>query len=165
MFRVPAQTLHTQSDNGRETDGLEEEGKVKHRESCVSILCDGWSEEDDTAGDKTEEHPTRPEITHQGNTEKSSERKGPLSASEELGSEYRIGIRASLDCPVDKETKNMSTTAADTRDTKQTWRLQLVPQRSRTEQMRHGRACIAERMAYQQPRHASPQLEIPCLHQ
>lgn len=91
---MAAEPAHAEGDDGRETDGLEEQGDVQHRHAGVLALGDGGGDEDDAGRQEGEEHPPWAYVPHDEDAEEAACREGALGAGEELRRQ-RVGGVAS----------------------------------------------------------------------
>ena len=97
-----AESAHTQRDDGRETDTLEEKRDVEHGHAGIALLADGGGDEDDATCEVEEEDPAGTDEFHDRGADEAAQRKGALGAGEEFGAQGGIGAGAGLDDVVDE---------------------------------------------------------------
>lgn len=102
---VAAQPAHAEGHDGREADGLEEEGDVEHRHARVLALGDGGPDEDDTHGQEDAEDDSGLDEVHKSNAHETADGEGALGTGEELRAEGGIGVGAGLGHVVDEVTE------------------------------------------------------------
>lgn len=74
------EAANAQRDDGRETDGLEEQGQHEHGEACVLPLGDGRAVEDDDAGEVEAEDPAGLHEFHQEGAAEAADCEATLGA-------------------------------------------------------------------------------------
>lgn len=77
---VAAQPAHAQRHDGREADGLEEEGDVEHRHARVLALGDRRPDKDDTHGEEDAEDDAGLDEVHKSNAHETADGEGALGA-------------------------------------------------------------------------------------
>lgn len=99
---VAAEPAHAQGHDGREADGLEEEGDVEHGDARVLPLGDGGPDKDDTGGEKDAKDDAGLDKVHQAHADETTHGEGALGAGEELRAQGRVGVAAGLGRVVDE---------------------------------------------------------------
>lgn len=77
---VAAETAHAEGHDGREADGLEEQGDVEHGHACVLALGDGGPDEDDTHGQEDAEDDAGLDEVHHAHADETADGEGALGA-------------------------------------------------------------------------------------
>lgn len=101
---VAAQPSHAQGHDGREADGLEEEGDVEHGHARVLALGDGGPDKDDTHGQEDAKDDAGLDKVHEAHADKTPHGEGALGAGQELRAEGGVGVCAGLGYVVDEVT-------------------------------------------------------------
>lgn len=89
---VAPQPPHAEGHDGREADGLEEEGDVEHGHARVLALGDGGPDKDDAGRKEDAEDDAGLDKVHEGDAGETAYREGALGAGEELRAEGRVGV-------------------------------------------------------------------------
>lgn len=101
---VAAEAAHAEGHDGREADGLEEEGDVEHRDTHVLAVGDGGRDEDDTGRQEDAEDDAGLDEVHQAHAHETADGEGTLGAGQELRAEGGVGVVAGFGRVVDEVT-------------------------------------------------------------
>lgn len=101
---VAAQAAHAERHDGREADGLEEQGDVEHRDARVLAVGDGGRDEDDTGRQEDAEYDAGLDEVHQAHAHETADGEGALGAGQELRAEGGVGVVAGFGRVVDEVT-------------------------------------------------------------
>lgn len=101
---VTAQTAHAEGHDGREADGLEEEGDVEHRDTHVLAVGDGGRDEYHTGRQEDAEDDAGLDEVHEAHAHETADGEGALGAGQELRAEGGVGVVAGFGRVVDEVT-------------------------------------------------------------
>jgi len=76
---MAAQTAHSESNDGREADGLEEERQVEHAHADVAALRDGGRNENNAHCEKDAKDYPGPDEVHNAGSQEAADGEGSLS--------------------------------------------------------------------------------------